>query len=87
MRAHSLPHAEKCITMLQQSPRIKEPLLVEIHSGTDMGMDVKMYYEHERRFSLKIRGMQIFEQMYKFIQMHKWFEGNNYTTEFDLNTK
>jgi hypothetical protein len=42
-------------------PRLKEPLYVEIHSGSDMGMDAAMYYESEKRFSLKIRGMQLFD--------------------------
>lgn len=87
VRAHSLAHAEKCVDLLSLTPRIKEQLIVEVHSGTDMGMDVKMYYEHERRFSFKIRGMQIFQQLFQFFQAHKWFKGNNYETEFDLATK
>jgi len=68
-------------------PRLQEPLYVEIHSGTDMGMDVTMFYEHEKRFSFKIRGMQLFEQLSSFFKNHKWFKGNHYTEEFDIKTK
>ena len=54
---------------------------MEIHAGTDLGLDVHLYYEHARRFSMKIRGMQLFDQLGEFCASHKWFSGNQYEVE------
>jgi len=61
--------------------------MVEIHYGSDMGMDVKMFYENEKRFSLKIRGIQLFDKLSQFFNKHKWFKGNHYTSELNKDTK
>ena len=52
-----------------------------------MDMDVAMYFEHEKRFSLKIRGMQLFAQLAEFFKNHKWFKGNHYIPEFNKDTR
>lgn len=52
-----------------------------------MGMDVSLYYEHARKFSQKIRGMQLFDQLGEFCLSHKWFKGNRYSVEVDKESK
>ncbi len=57
------------------------PLTVELHSGTDMGFNCSLYYEHEMKFSQKIRGMQLFAHLSKFFIKHRWLKGNKYLVE------
>ena len=52
-----------------------------------MDQTVAMYYEHEKRFSLKIRGMQLFTMIHKFCKDHQWFKGNHYECDFDKQSK
>ncbi len=87
MRAGLVSHVGKCANLLPLTPRLFEPLTVEIHSGTDLKMDAHLYYEHARRFSMKIRGMQLFDQLGDFCLSHKWFLGNRYRVILDKDTK
>lgn len=52
-----------------------------------MAMDIQLFYEHARRFSFKIRGMQLFDQLGEFCMTHKWFRGNRYLVELDPESK
>mmetsp|Transcript_40862 Transcript_40862/g.39446 ORF Transcript_40862/g.39446 Transcript_40862/m.39446 type:complete len:91 (+) Transcript_40862:550-822(+) len=63
------------------TPLIFQPLIVELHSGSDMKFNVNLYYEHEMKFSQKLRGMQLFSHLYKFFVKHRWLKGNKYTVE------
>jgi len=81
VKADVAVHAKKCIYDLPLTPQLFSPLTVELHSGTDMGHDVVLYYEHEMKFSQKLRGMQLFSHLYKFFVKHRWLKGNKYTIE------
>ncbi len=52
-----------------------------MHSGPDMGHSVALYYEHEMKFSQKLRGMQLFTHLSKFFLKHRWLKGNKYSVE------
>ena len=71
----------KCVSVLPMTPLLFAPLVVELHSGADMGEDVTLYCEHEMKFSQKIRGMQLFSHLHKFFIKHRWMKGNQYTVE------
>jgi hypothetical protein len=87
MRADAHDISMNCAAKLPKTPRLMEPLIVEIHSGTDMGMSVHLFYEHARRFSLKMRGMQLFEQLREHCSGMKWFATNQYFIELDTESK
>ena len=63
------------------TPQLFTPLIVELHSGSDMHANVRLYFEHEMKFSQKIRGMQLFSHLYKFFFKHRWLKGNKYTVD------
>jgi hypothetical protein len=63
------------------TPQLFSPLIVELHSGKDLKFNVNLYYEHEMKFSQKIRGMQLFSHLYKFFLKHRWLKGNKYKIE------
>jgi len=46
-----------------------------------MGKNAALYYEHEMKFSLKLRGMQLFSHLSKFFLKHRWLKGNKYLVE------
>ncbi len=74
-------HSKACVQTLQLTPRLFAPLIVEMHSGSDLKQDVNLYYEHEMKFSQKLRGMQLFTHLKKFMLKHRWLKGNKYTIE------
>ncbi|CDW75832.1 UNKNOWN [Stylonychia lemnae] len=74
-------HCKKCIHDLPMTPQLFSPLIVELHSGTDMKHNITLYYEHEMKFSQKIRGMQLFMHLSKFFLKHRWLKGNKYSVE------
>jgi len=51
-----------------------------------MGEDVALFYECEGRFSLKLRGGQLFSYLYKFLIKHRWFKTNEYSIEENRNS-
>ena len=46
-----------------------------------MGHNIALYYEHEMKFSQKLRGMQLFSHLSKFFLKHRWLKGNKYSVE------
>eukprot|EP00347_Sterkiella_histriomuscorum_P002334 403368551 len=81
IKADLTVHCKKCVHDLPMTPQLISPLIVELHSGTDMRQNITLYYEHEMKFSQKIRGMQLFMHLTKFFLKHRWLKGNKYQVE------
>lgn len=46
-----------------------------------MGDDIALYYEHEMKISLRMRGMALFSHLYKLFLKHRWFKSRGYLIE------
>ena len=42
-------------------------LQMEVHVGGDLGRDVEIYYQHQLRMSLKMRGEAVIEGLFGFL--------------------
>jgi len=80
LKAASKSHDLKCLDSIRMTPGVLMPLQVEIHSGTDLKENVIIYYEHEKLFSLKMRGEQLFSHFFRGFLKNKWLKSNNYDT-------
>ena len=49
-----LAHQDECRPKIL--PSIDSPLQVEVHLGSDLGHNVEVYFQHEMRMSLQMRG-------------------------------
>ena len=45
-----------------------------------------LFYECEGKFSLKLRGGQLFSYLYKFFLKHRWFKTNEYSVQENKNS-
>ena len=51
-----------------------------------MKNNVLLFYEHEKKFSRRLRGAKLFTYLYDFFVKHRWFKGNKYTVEEENNS-
>ena len=78
LKADIINHGSTCINPFEILPSIIEPLQLEIHSETDTD-DVNMYFEHEMKYSLRVRGICLFNDIYKVdILKNKWIRDQFY---------
>jgi hypothetical protein len=56
LKNHKSTHNGECTNKLKLTPSILYPLQVELHCGGDLGEDIEIYFEHEKKLSLKYRG-------------------------------
>ncbi len=54
---------------------------MELHSGSDMDKDIALYFEHEMKISLRMRGMGLFSHLFKLFLKHRWFKARGYKIE------
>ncbi|CAK60423.1 unnamed protein product (macronuclear) [Paramecium tetraurelia] len=70
-------HESEC-QQAKITPSIIYPLQVEIHCGSSLGDDVKIYFQHERKLSLLYRGQKFLNSMYKILLKNRWLKNNGY---------
>ncbi|KRX04426.1 hypothetical protein PPERSA_00195 [Pseudocohnilembus persalinus] len=69
---HQAKHEEtQCKKLTKLTPSISYPLQVEIHCGGDLGENVEIYYQHEKRISLKYSGDNFINGIYKILQKNR----------------
>ncbi len=51
---------------------------VEIHCGGDLGDNVEIYYQHEKRLTLKFCGINFFNNLFKILLKNRWLKNNGY---------
>jgi len=89
MKANKPEHVKgplSCKEELQKTPNIFYPLILEIHSGSDMDENITVFYEHEMKMSLKMRGSRLLTYLIKFFIKHRWLKGNKYSLEESENS-
>lgn len=67
-------HMVECPTKVPITPSILYALQVEIHGGGDLGDDVQIFFEYEKRLSLKYRGMKFITNIYKVFMKNIWLK-------------
>ena len=50
----------------RQLPSIDAALQVEVHVGGDLGREVEVYFQHQMRMSVKIRGEEFISGLFEF---------------------
>lgn len=51
----------------RQLPSIDAALQMEIHVGGDLGKDVEIYYQHQLRMSLRIKGEEMINSLFDYL--------------------
>ena len=49
-----------------------------MHCGGDLGDDVEIYFEYEKKISLKYRGIRFMKDLYKILDKKRWFKNCGY---------
>lgn len=58
------------------------PLQIEVHIGSDLGKNIEVYYQHQMRMSLMIRGESFINNIYNYFNTEgKSFIIQNYGIE------
>jgi hypothetical protein len=78
IKNHKLSHESECNKMKRMTPSIIYPLQVEVHCGGDMCEDIEIYFEHEMKFSLKLRGQKFMDHLLKMLGKNRWLRSNFY---------
>lgn len=76
MKNHKNAHSKECTLKMKITPSIIYPLQVELHCGGDLGEDIEIYFEHEKKLSLKYRGMKFMTNMIKVLNKNRWLRSN-----------
>lgn len=58
------------------TPSILYPLQVEMHCGGDLGEDIEIFFEHEKKLSLKYRGVRFMKNLIKLLNKNRWLRSN-----------
>lgn len=80
MKNHKNKHDNECTTLNKITPTIIYPLQVEIHCGGDLGDNVEIYYQHEKRLTLKFCGEKFVDNLLKILLKNRWLKNNGYTS-------
>lgn len=59
-----LGHQDECRVKLL--PAIESPLHLEVHLGSDLGQNVEVYFQHEMRMSLQMRGEKVIKALFDY---------------------
>ena len=78
LKNHKQRHDEECSGLQKYTPTIIYPLQVEIHCGGDLGENVEIYYQHEKRITLKHSGINFFNNLFKILLKNRWLKNNGY---------
>ena len=73
-RDHKPKHQADCPSKISITPSILYALQVEIHCGGDLGDDVQIFFEYEKRISLKYRGIKFMANLYKVLVKNIWLK-------------
>jgi len=57
--------------------------MVEMHCGGDLGEDIEIYFEHEKKLSLKYRGVKFMKNLIKLLNKNRWLRSNFFSVEED----
>lgn len=76
MKNHKNSHQKECTVKMKITPSIIYPLQVELHCGGDLGEDVEIYFEHEKKLSLKYRGQKFMINLIKVLNKNRWLRSN-----------
>ena len=79
LKNHKSTHDSECVTKIRVTPSIQYPLQLEVHCGGDLCEDIKIYYEHEMKFSLKLRGKRFMTEFLEILNKNRWLASNDYT--------
>ena len=75
---HASKHDLECPSKIRITPNILYPLQVELHCGGDLGDDIEIYFEYEKKISLKYRGIRFMKQLFKTLIKKRWFKNCGY---------
>lgn len=83
LKNHKAAHSSECNSKLKLSPSILYPLQVELHCGGDLGENIEIYFEHEKKLSLKYRGQNFMTHLVKKLNKNRWLRSNFFSIEED----
>ena len=83
-KAHKTVHTDICHSPLM--PNIMYPLMIEIHSTTSSQKEISLYFEHEMQYTLRMRGLSLFQELFKkeFVS-NRWIKDNHFRCEMNKN--
>ena len=82
---HKGKHDVDCPNKILIIPSILYALQIEIHCGGDLGDDVQIFCEYEKRISLKYRGIKLMNNIFKALLKNIWMK-KNYAISEDKET-
>lgn len=56
---------------------------MELHCGGDLGENIEIYFEHEKKLSLKYRGQNFMTHLVKKLNKNRWLRSNFFSIEED----
>ena len=78
-KIHYEKHKKFCIDCINKIPKIVEPIRIEVYiSSEDFGESIKIYNEHNMKFSKMMKGQTLLNFLFKSLRKEKWFRNNNY---------